>query len=341
MMKPEGKKERLSWKIYSFYTAKIYPGLRKALDFILKYTGLKYVARWFAGLPIKTRKAITGYLYILPWLIGLGIFGIQPVIKGARMALADFAGSRAVTVGDTARTIFVIDGFSLAQFKQLFDKNPAHVEAILTHFGNTMIIVPLVLVFSLLLALLLNRKIMGIKIFRTIFFIPVILLSGNLINYLSRYDLLTVPALTGAQIRNFIAFYIPGRFADIILSAFAKVVLILWLGGVQTLIFLAGLQKMNRQTYEAAAIDGASPWEMFWKITFPALFPLMMINVVYTTVIYANLDNPVSAVISATLAAPDYGRDYASAVAWILFAIELVVIGFYLLLLKLANKRYQ
>jgi len=335
------KKERFSWKFYRFYAEKIYPGLKRAVDFVLKYTGIKYLLGRFARLPIKARKAITGYLYIFPWLVGLALFGIRPIIRGARMALADFAGSKAIVDGDTARTVFIIDGFSLAQFKQLFEKNPDHVEAILTHLGNSLLIVPLVLVFSLLLALLLNRKIKGIKIFRTIFFIPVILLSGNLINYLSRYELLTVPALTGEQIRGFIAFYLPGSFADVILAALAKVVLILWLGGVQTLIFLAGLQKQNRQTYEAAAIDGASPWEMFWKITFPALFPLMMINVVYTTVLYANLDNPVSAVISGAIAAPDYGRDYASAVAWILFAIELVVIGFYLLLLKLANKRYQ
>lgn len=332
----------LSWRLYGFYINKIYPYLKKGWDFVCKYTGIAYLYRQFkTKLPVKTQKAITGYLYILPWLIGLIIFGLQPIIKSVRMAMSDFSGLKAVTDGDTARTVFVINGFSSAQFKQIFEKNPEHVEAIVNLLGNTMLIVPLVLVFSLLLALLLNRKIKGIKIFRMIFFIPVILLSGNLIGYLNHYELLTVPIVTSNQVRNFIDFYLPGGFADVILEAFAMVVLILWLGGVQTLIFLAGLQKVNQPIYEAAAIDGASPWEMFWKITFPTLFPLMMINVIYTTVIYANLDNPLAAIIGSATAAPDYGRDYASALSWVLFGIELFVIGFYLLLLKLANKRYQ
>ncbi|MCK9537455.1 MAG: sugar ABC transporter permease [Bacilli bacterium] len=333
---------RFSWKVYDFYVNKIYPVIKKGLDFVFKYTGTAYLYRQYkTKLTVKAQKAISGYCYILPWLIGLVLFGLQPIIKSVRMALSDFSGLKAIAIGDTAKTVFIIDGFSSMQFNQIFGKNPEHVEAIITLFGNTMLVVPLVLVFSLLLALLLNRKIKGIKIFRTIFFIPVILLSGNLINYLNRYDLLTVPILTGNQVHNFIDFYLPGGFAGLILQAFAKVVLILWLGGVQTLIFLAGLQKVNRPIYEAAAIDGASAWEMFWKITFPALFPLMMINVIYTTVIYANLDNPLSAIIERTIAAPDYGRDYASALAWVLFGIEIFVIGFYLLLLKLANKRYQ
>ena len=333
---------RFSWRVYEFYIGKIHPIIKKSYNFIFKYTGITYLYRKFkTKLTTKTQKAITGYFYILPWLVGLVLFGLQPIIKSVRMAMSDFSGLKAIVVGDTAKTVFIINGFSLAQFNQIFAKNPEHTEAIVTLFGNTMLVVPFVLVFSLLLALLLNRKIKGIKIFRTIFFIPVILLSGNLINYLNRYNLLTVPILTSNQVRGFIEFYLPGSFAELILQAFSRVVLILWLGGVQTLIFLAGLQKINRPIYEAAAIDGASSWEMFWKITFPALFPLMMINVIYTTVLYANLDNPVSTIIGRTIVAPDYGRDYASALSWVLFGIEIFVIGFYLLLLKLANKRYQ
>ena len=118
------KKERFSWKFYRFYAEKIYPGLKRAVDFVLKYTGIKYLLGRFARLPIKARKAITGYLYILPWLVGSRAFRHQADHQGARMALADFAGSKAIVDGDTARTVFIIDGFSLAQFKQFLKRTP-------------------------------------------------------------------------------------------------------------------------------------------------------------------------------------------------------------------------
>lgn len=329
-------------KIYDFYLAKIHPFIKKVTDRIAKYIGLKYLSRLYQErLTVKSKKAVTGYLFILPWIIGLIIFGLQPVLKSIRMSFSDFSGVKAVLDGDTARAVFIITGVSTAQFKQIFSDNPEHVQAILSVLGDVLVVVPLVLVFSLILSLLLNKKIRFIKIFRMIFFIPVILLSGNLLNYFNQYNLLTVPALTSSELRSVIEFYLPTQIADLILSAFSKVVLILWLGGVQTLIFLAGLQKTDKPIYESAAIDGASKWEIFWKITFPALMPLMIINIVYTTVIYSNLGNQLSSIISSSIVAPDYGRDYASALAWVLFGIELVVIGIYVALLKLANMRYR
>ncbi|MDP3130487.1 MAG: ABC transporter permease subunit, partial [Bacillota bacterium] len=128
---------------------------------------------------------------------------------------------------------------------------------------------------------------------------------------------------------------------------------ILWLSGVQILIFLAGLQKMDKSIYEAAEIDGASMWETFWKITLPALIPLMYINIIYTTVIYANLSNNaiVSIInvnsseqgsLSGTLTDEvNFGRAYSAALSWVLFAIELFVIGAYSGIIKLASRRYD
>lgn len=311
--------------------------LGKIKDFLFKYLGINFISKKFRKLPKRTRKAITGYIFIFPFIIGFFLFGLRPIFNSIRMSLADFAGSK--VVGD--QTKFIIEGFGFTQFKNIFVNNDKHVEAIISVFGELMIVVPLVLVFSLILALLVNKKLKGIKVFRMIFFIPVILLSGNLISYFQNYNLLDLPGLRGGTMQEIVEFYIPGNFSNIIIQAFDKVVLILWLGGVQTLIFLAGLQKTDKLMYEAAAIDGATTWEMFWKITFPSLIPLMMINIVYTTVIYASLGNPLITAISQATIAADYGRDYASALAWILFGIEIVVIGIYLLVLYFANKRYE
>lgn len=327
---------KLGTKIGDFVEHKFKPVWYKVFDFVCKYLGFNWLGKQFRKMPNKTRRAVTGYIFILPFIIGFAFFGIVPIVNSIRMAFADYFGFKGPEEG------YVYEGFGFAQFKQIFSENPEHLEAILAVLGDVMLVVPLVLIFSLILSLLLNRKLKGVKIFRMIFFIPVILLSGNLLSYFRSYNLLTVPGIEGGSIQGVLEFYLPVEVSEIIMAAFDKVILILWLSGVQTLIFLAGLQKTNKPVYEAAAIDGATKWEMFWKITFPSMLPLMMINIVYTTVVYANLGNELTAFISETMDnATKFGRDYASALSWILFGIELVVIGIYLLILKIANKHYE
>ena len=327
------------WLIVSdFFRCKVFVWIGKGLKFIGKYTGITWLwKKYNKRVSNKGKKAVSGYLFILPWLVGFVLFAARPVIQSIRMAMSNSAASQIDP--STNEIIFKISGFGFAQFKQIFSENPEHVEAIISTFTDVLVVVPLVLIFSLLLAILLHRKLKGIKIFRMIFFIPVILLSGNLLGYFNAYDLLTVSTLQSSELQGLLAFYLPEEVVEVILNIFGKIILILWFSGVQTLIFLAGLQKDNKSVYEAASIDGANKWEMFWKITFPTLMPLITINIVYTTVIYSNTGNELTRIISSTMVEAKYGRDYASALSWILFGIELVVIGLYVLIFKLANRR--
>ena len=329
-------------EISEFVRCKLAVWIGTGLKFIGKYTGISYLlAKYRKNVSNKHKKAIAGYLFIGLWIIGFILFAARPVFQSLRMAFADFAGSRIVANESTGTVKFFIEGFGLSQFQQIFKDNPDHVDAIISTFVDIAVVVPLVLIFSLLLALLLHRKLKGIKIFRMIFFIPVILLSGNLLGYFNSYDLLTVSTLQSSELQGMLAFYLPEEVVDVIINVFGKIILILWFSGVQTLVFLAGLQKDNKAIYEAASIDGANKWEMFWKITFPTLMPLININIIYTTVIYANTGNELTRIISEKIVPQDYGRDYASALSWILFGIELVVIFVYVLIFKLANRKYK
>lgn len=294
----------------------------------------------YQHLPNKKKKALQGYLYILPWIIGLAIFGVYQICSSFRISMASSA--KYIADATTGTVNFVTKGFEFKQYIAIFKDNPSHVEIIFNTIKDIGIVVPLVIIFSLLLALLLKRKIKGISIFRTIFFIPVILLSGNMLSYFSQYGLLTMPGIDSGKIAEEINFYFSGILSDVILGAFAKIILILWLSGVQTLVFLVGLQKIDSGIYEAASIDGASGWDIFWKITLPSLFPLMIVNIIYTTVIYANLsNNSLVHLISDCLTDPKFGRAYSSALAWILFIIELLIIGVYVLLIKLSSRKYK
>lgn len=292
----------------------------------------------YRKLPNRHKKALFGYIFILPFIIGTLFFGVSQIWDAIKMALSDKAGYE---VSNGALEFMIHNFGSFAQFKEIFLNQPEHVEIIIDVLSNVLVVVPLVLVFSLIISLLLNNPLKGMKFFRVVFFIPVILLSGNLLNYLQDYDLLSVPILNNSTIIDTIQFYIPAQFTSIIFAAFDQIVLILWLCGVQTLIFLAGLQKTNKPIYEAASIDGASGWEIFWKITFPSLIPLMMINIVYTTVVYSGLGNDLVALIFETRTKMEFGYDYASALGWVLFGIELLVIGIYIFILSLLNKNYE
>jgi ABC-type sugar transport system permease subunit len=318
------------------------------IKIILKYTGLLWVKKQLNRLPNKIKKSIYGIAFIIPWLVGMFAIGIPILSKSVRMALSD-------------KYYYIIDSgwqitgnwYNFTQFKRIFSDEPFHLEQIIFTLKDVALVVPLVVIFALILALMLNQKLKGRAIFRTIFFIPVILLSGNMLANFQANGLLTVPAIANGTISAFLVDYFPEFFSEIVAQAFEKIVLILWLSGVQILIFLAGLQKMDASTYEAAEIDGASMWELFWKITLPALIPLMYINIIYTTIVYSNLsNNPIVSIINTssdqagslagTLADEiNYGRAYSAALSWVLFAIELTVIGGYTLVIKLASKRYE
>ena len=327
-----------------FFKNKVKP----VIIIILKYTGLLWIKKQLNRLPNKIKKAIYGILFILPWLIGMMAIGIPILAKSIRMALSD-------------KYYFIVNQgwqitgnwYDFTQFKRIFSDEPYHLTQILGTLKDVSLVVPLVVIFALILALMLNQKLKGRAIFRTIFFIPVILLSGNMLANFQSNGLLTVPAIANGTITSFLTDYFPAVFSEIVAQAFEKIVLILWLSGVQILIFLAGLQKMDASTYEAAEIDGASMWELFWKITLPALIPLMYINIIYTTIVYSNLSN--NAIVSIINSSSDatgslagtladevnYGRAYSAALSWILFAIELTVIGGYTLVIKLASRRYE
>jgi ABC-type sugar transport system permease subunit len=108
-------------------------------------------------------------------------------------------------------------------------------------------------------------------------------------------------------------------------------VLVLWYSGVQILIFLAGRQTIPPSVYEASRIDGANPWETFWKITLPAMIPFILLNLIYTTVdLFTFPSNPILTQVNTT----EYGR--SSALAWIYFVIIFVFIGIILLLFSRA-----
>ena len=265
------------------------------------------------------RKAWLGLLFIAPWLIGFFLFTARPlwdnIIYSFNQITFPLTGIKRTPVGilNYTTALFKDENFTLAlpgYLKQLF------------------LTVPMILVFSVLLALLLNTKLKFRRLFRALFFLPVIIMSGPVVSSLQAMGAVTLNGVTSFPVYIFIGRALPGFLSMPILYVFDNFILFLWFSGVQILIFLSGLQKVSPAIYEASMVDGASAWQQFWKITMPTLKPFIFLNAIYTIVdVSMASTNPIISLIKDKMFAPiNGGFGISAALSWVYFVVILVAV---------------
>jgi ABC-type sugar transport system permease subunit len=252
--------------------------------------------------------------------MGLLVFVIWPLIQSFYFSLND------IRLRPTGR---VMNFVGLNNYRDVWLKDMFFIERLLAFIISTILRTPVIVVFALIIALLINGKIRFKGAFRVVFFLPVVVASGPVMNELINQGATTIPAMNQALIMNILNTLLPPFIAEPIGALFAQIIIILWYSGVQMLIFLASLQKVDPTLYEAAKIDGGSGWECFWKITIPTIKPMILLNAVYTVVSLANSDqNDVIQLIYSNMFAAMRGYGFASAMAW-MYAI---VVSFILII---------
>lgn len=281
----------------------------------------------------STREALYGYAFVGIWIIGFAIFTLAPLVQTFLYSLNQ------VTVTATGINLNFIrwDNYSRALFT-----DPTLVELLIEYVIETLVSVPIVIIFSMVIALFLNLDFPLKGVFRTIFFLPVVITSGPVIQELTAQGATSVPGITDMEaISQFLA-QLPSYLRDPIQYLLTSFVLILWFSGVQILIYLSSLQKIDKSVYEAASIDGASAWESFWKITLPSLSTTTVINAVYTIITLSHFsENKVVKYIFGQTYAVDGGIGYASAMSFIYFiALILLLAVITLLLNSRVEKKY-
>ena len=198
---------------------------------------------------------------------------------------------------------------------------------------------PVILVLSLIVAMLLNKRFRGRALFRAIFFMPVIIMSGPVISaLLTQYS---VDFSTNSWVVYDLLSYMPTALASPVEYVLDNLVKILWMCGVQILIFLAGLQSIGSDVYEAASIDGAGGWEKFWQITLPHISPMILICAVYTVIDTANYNEGgnINALINSQIFDANYMYSYAAAMSWMYFVVIAAVLGGVLLIFKFFGRK--
>ena len=279
---------------------------------------------------LQKKRAIVGYLYILPFIIGFIAFLAVPLLESFRMTFS----SVIISPGNKG---FILENTGLRNLIRAFTEDPEFNRLMTEELSRMVINVPAVLIVSFIMALLLNQKFKGRALVRAVFFLPVILSSGVLVGLEYNNSMLdgmksyiqensNVVNIT-ASIQEILSNSgIGTRFLETVYEILNSVYEVVLSSGIQIVIFLSGLQSIPKSMYEAAKIEGCSAWESFWKITLPMVSSIIIVNVIYTIVdFFMRTDSLVMDKIRLNMITLDYG--FSSAMAWVYFLAVILIIA--------------
>jgi ABC-type sugar transport system permease subunit len=272
----------------------------------------------------EKRAALLGYIFSAHWAAGFILLTLYPLLFSLYMS------TRSVTV--SASGIISVP-MGVQNFSYALTLDIKFIMALLEAIRFTGIITPLVIILSFITGLLLSQPIKARGLFRAIYFFPVIIISGSLMSLLEDNGVFAIINIEQSGVFRALNQAGLGVFMEAVRFLVSNIFTVLWFSGVQILIYLSGMQKISRSLYEAASIDGASRWQSFWKITLPSTTQFTLINIVYTVVTLATFStNRVIEKIRVDMFGnmQFQGLGYASAMAWIYFAVILLMLAVFL-----------
>ncbi|MBR6396023.1 MAG: sugar ABC transporter permease [Lachnospiraceae bacterium] len=278
---------------------------------------------------LQKRKAISGYLFISPFIIGFLLFMIKPMFDSLYMSFC-----RVDLGAGSVDKVWI----GLGNFYNAFRIDPEYAQRLTDELWRMVVYTFGIIVFSFFVALILNQEFKGRALVRAVFFLPVILSSGVILgldqnNYLMGQLADTVEEVTAGvsitdAIQNILVTLGVGtRAFEVVFEIIDNIYDVAIASGIQIIIFLSGLQTISSSMYEAAQIEGCTKWESLWKITFPMISSLFLVNWIYTIVDFCiRSDNQVMDKFQSVMTVRlEYGL--SSAMAWTYFAIVSLIIG--------------
>ena len=278
---------------------------------------------------LQKRKAIAGYLFILPFILGFLLFMLKPMFQSLYMSFSNVKlGAGSVEM----------EWIGLKNYYDAFRTDPDYMRMLGETLGQMVLYSFGIIVFSFFVALILNQEFRGRALVRAVFFLPVIISSGVILGLEENNSLMAQIATTvDSSVSNI---DITAGLQEILRTAGVGVKAYEWVfeiianiydiaiaSGIQIIIFLSGLQTISSSMYEAADIEGCTKWESLWKITFPMISSIFLVNWIYTVVDYSmRSDNDVMDKIQTVLTVQlNYGL--SSAMAWAYFVVVTAFIG--------------
>lgn len=271
---------------------------------------------------------LIAYSFIAPWLIGFVIFTLGPFFYTIYLSFQDV---QLTGLG------WELTNIGMENYISAFFGNIDFVPSLITFITIEITYVPAIIIFSFILGILLNKNIKFRSGFRTIFFLPVIVLSGSVMDQLMWNGSTTINDFSENIIFKMLLNY-NVFLAEAMLGLFQNFTMVLWFTGIPIILFINGLQRINRQLFEAAQIDGATAWQVLWKITIPIIKPTALIVSIFTIVQIGMYNiNPIYGLIRESMYNYQGGLGISSAYAIVYTIVVLAFVGVAFLLFKNAK----
>ena len=279
---------------------------------------------------LQKRKAISGYIFILPFILGFLLFMLKPMVDSLIMSFqnVELKGSE-----ENIRTMI-----GLENYRKAFRVDPDFTRLLTEELIRLVVYTLAIIVFSFFLSLVLNQEFKGRSFVRAVFFLPVILSSGVILGlesnnqYMAAMQNAVEDSVSGISVSAAVesilkTMDVGGAVFDKVFEVIDNIYDVAMASGMQIIIFLSGLQTISSSMYEAASIDGCTRWESLWKITFPMISSLFLVNWIYTVVDFCmRSDNQVINKIQNEMTSKlQYGP--TSAMSWIYFLFIIAFVG--------------
>jgi ABC-type sugar transport system permease subunit len=282
-----------------------------------------------ARMSYEKKKGLYGYGFIALWFVGALVFFVVPVCKSFYYSFNNV----------TPETGYLAKSWAgIANYRRAFMTDPTFRQYLVEALEDMALNLPVIIIFSMFVAIIINQKFRGRTFARAVFFLPVIIATGpvyaiitgdldtNGNNSAEQFSTMFETDMVD-QLLEFVGIYGFGtQFTDMLSELTSDILNLVWKCGIQIIIFLSALQGIPTSAKEAAAIEGATSWEFFWKITLPYVSPMILVNIVYT-VIDAFTDTTNTVMTRVLEVQSDWQYGYSAAMAWSYFAIILVALG--------------
>ena len=290
---------------------------------------------------MKTKGAVNGLLFILPWLVGFALFYVRSLYQTVEFSLSE------LVVPPTGG--YELDFVGLKNYITAFTGHGTFKQTLVTSLTNMVVDVPLIIFFSLFVAMLLNKKMKCRGLVRAIFFLPVLLNSEAISGTLQFAAQMMAGGLDGTSaemaeaaasgnavnMQYFIALFgeiaLPTSVLDYVVGAVGRISDIIKASGVQIVLFIAALQSIQPSMYEVAKIEGATGYETFWKVTFPMVMPHIITNTIYTIVDAFSRSEVVNLAYTTAFTDGNYGLSSAFSVISTVITCTLLGLVVYLM----------
>lgn len=233
---------------------------------------------------IKELKARYGMICVSPWIIGLTVFFVLPIIQSIIYAFSN------VSLDSGGMRISFI-GFK--NFRYIFTENADYLDYIVQAVVKFLYSFPIIIILSLIIALILNQNFKGRIFFRALYFLPVIIASGAVLSTIlstqnsgvtniQTDESFSMSMIDSVDLIN--SFGLPLKVSEYAVKIINGITGLIWSCGIQIVLFISGLQTIPPLLYEVSKVEGATRWEEFWFITFPMLSRILVLVAVFTMV---------------------------------------------------------